>query len=129
MARSGGGGYVREEKNVQQTLRSVMKYNFRDSLRGHFNHLRSFALGDEAALLMCTYPRGRRPKRPFPYYNEVMTGFEYTAAIGMMYEGQGEAALKCIEAVRARYDGHKRSPFDEEIGRAVQQECRDRSRM
>jgi hypothetical protein len=104
---------VLDEKNVQQTLRSVMKYNFRHSLRGHFNHLRSFALGDEAALLMCSYPRGRRPKRPFPYYNEVMTGFEYTAAIGMMYEGQGEAAVKCIEAIRARYNGHKRSPFDE----------------
>ena len=37
-----------------------------------------------AALLMATYPRGRRPKRPFPYFNEVMTGFEYTAAVGML---------------------------------------------
>jgi hypothetical protein len=113
MAHICGMGYLLDEKNVQRTLRSVMKYNFKPSLHAHFNHLRSFALGDEAALLMCSYPRGRRPKRPFPYYNEVMTGFEYTAAVGMIYEGQGEAALKCIEAVRARYDGHKRSPFDE----------------
>jgi hypothetical protein len=113
MAHICGLGYLFDEANVQQTLRSVLKYNFRESLHGHFNHLRSFALGDEAALLMCSYPRGRRPKRPFPYYNEVMTGFEYTAAVGMMYEGQGEAALKCIAAIRARYDGRKRSPFDE----------------
>jgi uncharacterized protein (DUF608 family) len=113
MAHICGLGYLLEERNVQRTLRSIMKYNFKPSLHGHFNHLRSFALGDEAALLMCSYPRGRRPRRPFPYYNEVMTGFEYTAAVGMIYEGQGEAALKCIEAIRGRYDGRNRSPFDE----------------
>jgi hypothetical protein len=42
-----------------------------------------------------------------------MTGFEYTAAAGMLFEGQVENGLKVIEAIRARYDGGKRSPFDE----------------
>ena len=42
-----------------------------------------------------------------------MTGFEYTAAIGMLYEGQVENGLKCIANIRDRYDGRKRSPFDE----------------
>jgi len=42
-----------------------------------------------------------------------MTGFEYTAAIGMLYEGQTEEGLKCITNIRNRYDGRKRSPFDE----------------
>lgn len=64
-------------------------------------------------MVMCTYPKGRRPKRPFPYYNEVMTGFEYTAAVGMLYEGMEKEALEVISSVRARYDGRKRSPFDE----------------
>jgi hypothetical protein len=62
---------------------------------------------------MATYPLGRRPKRPFPYFNEVMTGFEYAAAIGMLYEGQTAAGLRCIRAIRARYDGRRRNPFDE----------------
>ncbi len=62
---------------------------------------------------MATYPRGRRPARPFPYYNEVMTGFEYTAAVGMLYEGDIENGLRCIAAIRDRYDGQKRNPFDE----------------
>ena len=31
----------------------------------------------------------------------------------MLYEGQLNAGLSCIEAVRQRYDGRKRSPFDE----------------
>lgn len=62
---------------------------------------------------MATYPRGRRPRRPFPYYNEVMTGFEYAAAVGMLYEGLEDEGVSVIRAIRARYDGRKRSPFDE----------------
>ena len=108
-----GLGYLLKPEQVQTTLRSIMRYNFRDNLFGHFNHLRSFALADESALLMASYPRGRRPKRPFPYFNEVMTGFEYTAAIGMLYEDQRDEGLRCIEAIRARYDGRRRSPFNE----------------
>jgi len=74
--------------------------------------MRSFALGDESALLMAGYPENR-PKNPFPYFTEVMTGFEYTAAVGMLYEGQVDNGLRCIKNIRDRYDGRKRSPFDE----------------
>jgi hypothetical protein len=108
-----GLGYLLAPEKVRTTLASILRYNFRESLHGHFNHMRSYALADEAALLMATYPKGRRPRRPFPYYNEVMTGFEYTAAVHMLYEGQTEAGLRVIAAIRARYDGRKRSPFDE----------------
>ena len=109
-----GLGYLHKRSHVRKTLRSIDRYNFRASLQGHFNHMRSYALGeDEAALLMASYPHGERPKLPFPYFNEVMTGFEYTAAVGMLYEGQTSAGLRCIGAIRARYDGKKRSPFNE----------------
>jgi non-lysosomal glucosylceramidase len=113
MAHVCGLGYLHDPAKVRQTLRSIMKYNFRENLRDHFNNMRSFAFHDESALLMGTYPLGRRPKRPFPYYNEVMTGFEYTAAIGMLYEGDTETGLRCIKAVRDRFDGKKRNPFNE----------------
>jgi len=108
-----GLGYLLNRDNVRKALRAIMKYNFRRGFHSHFNHLRSFILGDESGLLMATYPRGHRPKRPFPYFNEVMTGFEYTAAVGMIYEGQIENGLKVIAAIRERYDGRKRNPFDE----------------
>jgi len=113
MAHICGLGLLLDPAHVRQTLQSLMRWNFQPSLHGHFNHLRTFALGDEAAMLMAAYPKGRRPKRPFPYYNEVMTGFEYTAAVHMLYEGMTEDGLTVIEAIRARYDGLKRSPFDE----------------
>ncbi|MEO7910841.1 MAG: GH116 family glycosyl-hydrolase [Roseiflexaceae bacterium] len=113
MAHVCGLGYLADPAQIKRTLESIMRYNFKTSLYGHFNHMRSFALNDEAALLMATYPKGRRPTRPFPYFTEVMTGFEYAAAIHMLYEGQLDAGLRCIGAIRARYDGQRRSPFNE----------------
>ena len=107
-----GLGYLVEPANVRRTLRSILKYNLRKNLRGHFNCMRSYALGNEAALLMASYPQ-ERPENPFPYFTEVMTGFEYTAAIGMLYEGQIDSGLRCMQNVRDRYDGRRRSPFDE----------------
>ncbi len=107
-----GLGYLADPGNIRTTLASIMKYNYRDNLNDHFNCMRSYALGDEAALLMADYP-GDRPVNPFPYFTEVMTGFEYTAAIGMLYEGMVEEGLQCIRNIRDRYDGFKRNPFDE----------------
>jgi uncharacterized protein (DUF608 family) len=113
MAHVCGLGYLLKPENVRTTLASLMRYNFKTDLWNHFNHMRSYALADEAAMLMASYPRGRRPHRPFPYYNEVMTGFEHTAAAHMLYEDMEEDGLRVISAVRARYDGRRRSPFDE----------------
>jgi non-lysosomal glucosylceramidase len=112
MAHVCGLGYLVRPEHARTTLRSILKYNRRDSLHAHFNNMRTFALDGEAALLMASFPKGR-PKNPFPYFGEVMTGFEYTAAVGMLYEGMIGEGLRCIRDVRARYDGRKRSPFDE----------------
>jgi uncharacterized protein (DUF608 family) len=112
MAHICGLGYLVNRKHVQTTLHSILKYNLREGLFDHFNCLRSFALGDESALLMASYPKGR-PRNPFPYFTEVMTGFEYTAAVGMLQEGMKEQGLRCIRYIRDRYDGRKRNPFDE----------------
>ena len=73
MAHVCGLGYLVDQDHVRTTLDSIMKYNYRDNLYGHFNCMRSFALGDEAVLLMADYPKDR-PKNPFPYFSEVMTG-------------------------------------------------------
>ena len=112
MAHVCGLGYLADPGNIQTTLRSILKYNYRESLNDHFNCMRSFALGEESALLMASFPYGR-PEIPFPYFSEVMTGFEYAAAVGMLYENQTAEGLQCIKNIRDRYDGRKRSPFNE----------------
>jgi uncharacterized protein (DUF608 family) len=108
-----GLGHLTDPAHVRATLAAILRHNFRTDFHGHFNHMRSYVLNGESALLMASYPRGRRPKRPFPYYTEVMTGFEYAAAIGMLYEGMTREGLRCIRAIRNRYDGLKRNPFNE----------------
>ena len=105
-------GYLADKGNMHRTNSAIIKYNHKESLLKHPNFMRSYALGDEAALVMAGYPN-ERPKKPFPYFTEVMTGFEYTAAVGMLYEDQSGMGLKTMQDVRNRYDGKKRNPFNE----------------
>ncbi len=100
-------------KNERAALRAVLRHNRLRGFGAHFNHMRSYVLGDETAVLMASYPRGRRPARPFPYYTEVMTGFEYCLALSLIQAGATRDALAVVSDIRARYDGRKRNPFDE----------------
>lgn len=107
-----GLGYLANKDYIRKTLSSIMKYNYVTDFSGHFTNMRSFVLNDESGLLMASWPKGRL-KYPFPYFSEVMTGFEYCAAVGMLYEGLEEEAITCIKAIRNRHNGLKRSPFSE----------------
>ena len=113
MARILGLPLPLSQAHVTQTLQSVYTHNRRIGFWNHFNPMRSYVGADDTALLMASYPHGERPQFPFPYFPEVMTGFEYTAAIGMLYEGLPELGLQVIADIRNRYDGKRRSPFDE----------------
>ena len=53
------------------------------------------------------------PTKPFPYYGENMTGFEYVVAANLAQRGAFAAAEKVVRDIRSRYDGRKRNPFDE----------------
>jgi uncharacterized protein (DUF608 family) len=108
-----GLGYLHDPAKVRMALVAVFARNRKVGFHGHFNPMRSFAAGGEAGLLMASYPPGRRPHRPFPYFGEVMTGFEYAAAAGMLFEGLEEEGLQCIRDIRERHDGLRRNPFDE----------------
>ena len=105
-------GYLASEDNILKTNEAILKYNYRENLLKHPNFMRSYAYKDESALLMADYP-GARPKQPFPYFTEVMTGFEHTAAVEMLYDGMEDMGLRTMQDVRDRYDGQKRNPFNE----------------
>jgi len=112
MAHICGLGYLAKKENVQQTLRTIMKNNFISRFDNVFNNMRSYVMDRESGLIMASWPKGRL-KIPFPYFAESMSGFEYAAAVGMLYEGQTADGLKCINSIRERFDGEKRNPFDE----------------
>jgi uncharacterized protein (DUF608 family) len=118
MAHICGLGHLHDPANIRKTLASILKYNRKRGFFDLVNPMRSFVAGDEEALLMAHYPAGKRPRVPFPYYAEVMTGFEYTVGIGLIQEGMVDEGVAVIDAIRDRYDGRRRNPFDEaECGR------------
>ncbi|MFI6346086.1 GH116 family glycosyl-hydrolase [Streptomyces sp. NPDC050560] len=102
-----------DRPHVSTALDSVLRHNHRGDFYGHFNHLRTYALGAEHGLLNCSYPRGGRPESPFPYCNEVWTGLEYTFALTLTAHGRREEAAHLVEDARGRYDGRRRNPFNE----------------
>ena len=112
MAHLCGLGYLGNKDHIHTTMNSIMKYNYVTDFSRHFNNMRSYVMGNESGLLMASWPKGRLDV-PFPYFAEVMTGFEYCAAVGMIYEGMEKEGLTCIRSVRERHDGAKRNPFSE----------------
>ena len=106
-------GYVLPEDMVKTTLESIFKYNFRPDLSEHDSVQRTYALNDEAGLLLCTWPNGGRPAYPFTYADEVWTGIEYQVAGHMIYEGMLEEGLSIVKGVRDRHDGIARNPWNE----------------
>jgi non-lysosomal glucosylceramidase len=108
-----GLGPVLDGERVRSALRAVHRHNWRARLDDHVSAQRTYALNDEAGLLLCSWPRGGRPARPFPYSDEVWTGVEYQVAAHLIYEGMVDEGLQVVEGLRARYDGERRNPWDE----------------
>jgi uncharacterized protein (DUF608 family) len=113
LAEIGGLGDLVSPANARKALAAIYRYNYKRNLLEHDTVQRTFALNDEAAIVICDYGKAERPRIPFPYYAEVMTGFEYAAATHMIMAGMRREGLECIGNIRARYDGEKRSPWDE----------------
>jgi hypothetical protein len=99
--------------HVRQAIGAIFQHNFRPDLSEHANCQRTYALNDEAGLLLCSWPRGGRPRLPFVYSDEVWTGIEYHVAAHLLYEGWHDQGLELVAAVRARHDGVLRNPWNE----------------
>ena len=108
-----GLGELVSRKNMASTLRSIYGSNYKRTLLEHDNVERTFALNNEAAVLVCSYAEGKRPRIPFPYYAEVFTGLEHATAAMMMYADMVDEGAEYIANTRARYDGERRNPWDE----------------
>jgi non-lysosomal glucosylceramidase len=113
LAHVAGLGPLVSPEHVRKALDSIYRYNYKRTLIDHDTVQRTFALNDEAAMVICDYGKAERPHIPFPYYAEVMTGFEHSTAALMLYSGMIAQGVECIGNIRARYDGEKRNPWDE----------------
>jgi uncharacterized protein (DUF608 family) len=108
-----GLGYILPKEHIKKAIKSIYDNNFKDNLSNHHNLQRTYALNEESGLLLCSWPEGSRPKLPFVYSDEVWSGIEYQVATNLIYEGYIKEALSIVKAVRGRYDGYRRNPFNE----------------
>ena len=109
---SGLGRFLPAER-IRASLRAIYDHNFLTDFGNFSNVQRTYALNDEKGLLLCSWPKGGRPPLPFPSSDEVWTGIEYQVASHLIYEGLLEEGLSIVRAVRDRYDGLRRNPWDE----------------
>jgi uncharacterized protein (DUF608 family) len=101
-----------ENDKLRSTLQSIYRYNFK-SMREVINLWRNFCLNDEKGVLICTWPHCNKPAIRLTYNTEVMTGFEYAFAIQLAAEGMIEQSVEIVSAIRDRFDGVKRNPWNE----------------
>ncbi len=103
-----------DEEKVKSHLVAIHKYNFKSDLTDHVNPQRpGYAINKDGGLLLCSWPAGDEPSLPFVYSNEVWTGIEYQVASHLMLVGEVDKGLDIVKAVRERYDGRVRNPFNE----------------
>jgi uncharacterized protein (DUF608 family) len=100
--------------NIRKTLASIFRYNFKADLSEHACTQRpGYAMGKEPGLLLCSWPRGKKPTLPFVYSDEVWTGIEYQVASHLIMNDMVDEGVTIVRAARSRYDGHVRNPFNE----------------
>lgn len=109
-----GLGRIFDKEKTRTALENMYKINFKPSMRKHTNPWRIFALNDESGTVICDYPEGTyKPKIPLPYCEEAMHGFEYQFAGLLISEGMIEEGINVVRAVRERYRGYNRNPWNE----------------
>ena len=105
---------VFDEDKKKTALENLYKNNYKPSMRDVTNMWRNFAVNDESGTVICSYPDGVNiPAIPVPYCEECMTGFEYALAGLMLSNGYTYEGETMVRAVRDRYDGEKRNPWNE----------------
>ncbi len=114
MARTYGIDVPISREHLRKALKSIFNNNFKTDLAEHANAQRpGYAMGHEPGLLLCTWPKGGRPTLPFVYSDEVWTGIEYQVAAHLISEGLVKEGLTIVKAMRSRYDGRVRNPWNE----------------
>lgn len=103
-----------DKDKKDKALEYLYRNNFKKSMREVTNMWRNFALNDEAGTIICSYPDNEKsPSIPIPYCEECMTGFEYALSTLMIYECKKDYGEEMVKAIRDRYDGEKRNPWNE----------------
>lgn len=109
-----GLGEIFDAGQFASAVRSIYAHNFATRLGDEANPCRVFGMAEESGTLMCAWPaQAARPAIPVPYSQETMHGFEYAFGSQLMMIGEIEKGIEVFAAVRDRYRGHNRNPWNE----------------
>ncbi|AQQ71108.1 putative bile acid beta-glucosidase [Limihaloglobus sulfuriphilus] len=101
-------GWIYDKQNTTNAARAIFKYNFKDKLEGIKQYPRKFAADSDGGMLIATWPGDDRPDNHIKYADEIMSGFEYSAASMMIYAGLRDEPYKVLKTAAKRYDGRLR---------------------
>ncbi len=113
IAHLAGLGSLLNHDHETRALESIFRNNFKKDLNEHRGAFRTYALNDEAGLILCDFSQKPPPEKPFYFSSEVWTGIEYQVASHLFHEGKYDEGIKLVEAVRRRHDGERRNPWNE----------------
>jgi len=102
-------GWVYPPDHVRTALGTLFARNFRGKMAGLPQLPRKFVADEDPGMQMIVWPEGEsRPPKVIRYGDEVMTGFEYSAAAAMVQSGLLREAFTVVRAIGSRYDGRLR---------------------
>jgi len=105
---------IYDNDKFSMALRAILKNNFRQPIGDYFNPCRIYAVYDEAGTVIAASPEGaHKPAVPVPYAQETFHGMEYAFGSALMMQGMLAEGVRVFRAVRDRYDGSNRNPWNE----------------
>ena len=109
-----GLGDLFDPEKTRSSLAAIYRNNFVPALADIYNPCRVFGLYDESGTVIASWPRaGTKPAVPVPYAQETMHGMEYAFGQMLMQYGDVAGGIRVTAAVRDRYDGARRNPWNE----------------
>ena len=90
-------------------MESLLKHNFLADFQGQSLKPRQYCESTDGGMKMITWPKNPQPIPGMKYGDEVMTGFEYGAAVTLMQNGMLREGLMAIKIISDRYDGRLRT--------------------
>ena len=106
-----GLGSMYPDYKIKKATESILKYNFKSTLKDYYQGHRTFALPEEAGMVVSTWPNNDRTKYASGYSSEVWTTFEYTIGASLIKYGRIQDALTILRTGFDRYDGKYRSGY------------------
>lgn len=104
-----GLGQIYPLARTKAALKKIYEKNrFADVQGSYPAHFRDFLGKGDTGWQMFVHP-GAVPGNTILYYDEVMSGFEYSAAAAMIQYGLVQEGLDIVKAIHDRYDGRLRA--------------------